>query len=209
MIRVLIVDDHELVRMGLSSYLDTMEDIEVVGEARNGEEAVQMGLSLAPDVILMDLLMPGKSGIEVIVDLQEAGAQSKVVVLTSSVVDKHVLEAVRAGALSYVLKTSSASQVAAAVRKAAQGEAVLDDLVQRSIVGHLHSGQRQELWEELTQRELDVLEALATGKNNQEIADALGIGIKTVKTHISSIFIKLEVQDRTQAAIYAIRHHLV
>lgn len=208
MIRVLIVDDHELVRMGLSSYLETMDDIEVVGEAENGREAVELALELTPDVILMDLLMPEKSGVEAIAELQSAGSASKVVVLTSSLEDKQVLEAVRAGALSYLLKTSSAGQVAEAVRKGARGESVLDNLVQKSLVNHFHSGHQPELWKQLTERELDVLKALATGKNNQEIADALRIGVKTVKTHISSIFIKLEVQDRTQAAIYAIRHNL-
>lgn len=208
MIRVLIVDDHELVRMGLSSYLETMDDMEVIGEAKNGNEAVQLAMAWQPDVILMDLLMPEKSGVEALAELQTAGSPSRVVVLTSSVEDKQVLDAVRAGAFSYLLKTSSAGQVATAIRKAARGESVLDDLVQKSIVGQFRSGAPRALWEELTERELDVLKELATGKNNQEIADCLQIGIKTVKTHISSIFIKLEVQDRTQAAIYAIRHHL-
>ncbi len=208
MIRVLIVDDHEVVRMGLSSYLETMEDIKVVGAANNGTEAVKLACALVPDVILMDLLMPEKSGIEAIRDLQAMGSSSKIIVLTSSVEDNQVLEAVRAGALSYLLKTCSASQVAQAVHKAAQGESVLDPVVQQSLVNHLHAEETTELWEQLTERELEVLKALATGKSNQEIADDLEIGIKTVKTHVSSIFSKLAVQDRTQAAIYAIRHHL-
>lgn len=209
MVRVLIVDDHEIVRLGLASYLETMPEIEVIGEAENGAEAVTKALSEGPDVILMDLLMPIKSGVEAIRDLQAAGCKSRIVVLTSSSDDKLVLEAVRAGALSYLLKTSSAPQVAAAVLRAAGGQSVLDDLVQRSLLGHFQTPHESELWEQLTERELDVLKSLASGKNNQEIADFLGIGVKTVKTHISSIFIKLEVQDRTQAAIYAIRHELV
>lgn len=209
MVRVLIVDDHEIVRLGLASYLETVPEIEVIGEAENGAEAVTKALSEGPDVILMDLLMPIKSGVEAIRDLQAAGCKSRIVVLTSSSDDKLVLEAVRAGALSYLLKTSSAPQVATAVLRAAGGQSVLDDLVQRSLLGHFQTQHESELWEQLTERELDVLKSLASGKNNQEIADFLGIGVKTVKTHISSIFIKLEVQDRTQAAIYAIRHEVV
>lgn len=209
MVRVLIVDDHEIVRLGLSSYLETVAEIEVIGQAENGVEAVTKALSESPDVILMDLLMPKKSGVEAIRELQASGCKSRIVVLTSSGEDKLVLEAVRAGALSYLLKTSSAPQVAAAILRAAEGQSVLDDLVQRSLVGHFQTQHDSERWEELTERELEVLKSLASGKNNQEIADSLGIGVKTVKTHISSIFVKLEVQDRTQAAIYAIRHELV
>ncbi|MDQ0189201.1 response regulator transcription factor [Alicyclobacillus cycloheptanicus] len=208
MISVLIVDDHEIVRMGLRNYLETEADIVVVGEAGDGPAAVAEAMALMPDVILMDLIMPGMSGVEVTRTLQEQGCSSRVIVLTSAVDDAQVVEALRAGALSYLLKTSTAGQVASAIRKAAQGESVLDEKVQQSLVGQLQTKVTRELWQDLTDRELDVLRAIASGKNNQEIADALQIGVKTVKTHVSNIFIKLGVQDRTQAAIYAIRNGL-
>jgi two-component system, NarL family, response regulator LiaR len=207
MIRVLVVDDHDIVRFGISSFLETMPDITVIGEASNGQEAVVKALELSPDVILMDLLMPIKSGVEALAALQEAKSTSRVVVLTSSVDDKSVLDAVRAGALSYVLKTTSAAKLADIIRRAAAGEPTLDADVQKIILGQV-KGTKPALWTELTDRELAVLRLIATGYSNQEIADALGIGIKTVKTHVSNIFIKLDVQDRTQAAIYAIRHQL-
>lgn len=208
MIRVLIVDDHDIVRFGLKSYLETVEDIEVVGEAENGQIAVELAQTLDPDVILMDLIMPVKSGVEAIQALKASGCESRVVVLTSSVDDKSVLEAVQAGALSYVLKTSTAKQLAYVIQQAAAGEPALDAQVQKALLGQMQGPTKAELWQELTDRELEVLQAIAKGQSNQEIADGLGIGIKTVKTHVSNIFIKLDVQDRTQAAIYAIRHQL-
>ncbi|MFD1674473.1 response regulator [Alicyclobacillus fodiniaquatilis] len=208
MIRVLIVDDHDIVRLGLTSYLETIADIEVVGEAANGEMAVQMAMQLQADVILMDLFMPIMSGVEAIIELKRRGCSSQIVVLTSSVEERLVLDAVRAGALSYILKTSTAEQVGTVIRQAASGQPNLDAQVQKALIGQMQGQTQSALWEELTERELQVLRAIATGQNNQEIADSLGIGIKTVKTHVSNIFIKLEVQDRTQAAIYAIRHQL-
>lgn len=209
MIRVLIVDDHDIVRTGLRSYLETLDDIEVVGEAGNGEMAIKLALDLVPDVILMDLLMPGKNGVEATIELKELGCPSRIIVLTSSVEDSWVISAVRAGALSYVLKTSTASQVVRAIRQAATGEPMLDAKVQRALVQQVRADSVIELWQSLTERELDVLRAIASGQSNQEIADELGIGIKTVKTHVGNIFLKLGVADRTQAAIYAIRKELV
>ncbi len=209
MICVLVVDDHEIVRTGLRSFLETIDDIEVVGDAADGFQAVEMGLRLEPDVILMDLLMPGKTGVEAIRELKETGCKSRIVVLTSSVDDRFVVQAVRAGALSYLLKTSSGDQLVTAIRRANGNESILDLQIQQSLVGHLHANPAEvHPWCGLTEREFDVLRALASGKSNQEIADNLYIGVKTVKTHIGSIFIKLGVQDRTQAAIYAIRHGL-
>lgn len=210
MIRVLIADDHEIVRLGLRGYLETEGDMEVVGLAGDGEEAVRLAGERVPDVILMDLLMPRVTGIEATRRLHAAQCPSRVVVLTSSVDDGQVVEALRAGALSYILKTSTARQVVESVRLAARGESVLDAQVQKSLVGHLQTQtqSQREAWQDLTQRELDVLRALASGRNNQEIADLLQIGVKTVKSHISNVFIKLGVEDRTQAAIYAVRHGL-
>ena len=209
MIRVMVVDDHELVRMGLCGFLDTEAEMTVVGEAGDGATALRMVRDIAPDVIVMDMMMPGMSGIETTEALREAGCQTPVVMLTSSMDNQAMIRAVRAGVLSYLLKTSAASEVANAIRDAAKGEAHLDARVQQALVRELQVKPVHALWETLTERELDVLRAIASGKNNQEIADALHIGVKTVKTHVSNIFLKVDVQDRTQAAIYAIRQGLV
>lgn len=208
MIRVMIADDHPLVRLGMRSYLETQEDIEVVGEAVDGQSAVDLAMQLQPDVILMDLLMPVMSGIEATVAIKARAVVSEVVILTSSLDDERMIQALRAGALSYILKTTSADKVAEALRSAARHQSVLDPQVQQRLVGELRGGQSTKPWQDLTERERDVLKDIAEGKSNQEIADDLGIGIKTVKTHVSNIFLKLDVLDRTQAAIYAIRHHL-
>jgi two-component system, NarL family, response regulator LiaR len=208
MIRVVIVDDHEVVRMGLRSYLETEPDILVVGEAANGQDAVEAVRQTDADVVLMDLIMPVMSGIEATVAIQAAQLTARVVILTSSLDDERMIQALRAGALSYILKTTPAQNVVAAIRAAAKGTSVLDPQVQQRLVGELQSGGTPKPWEDLTDREHDVLQGIASGKNNQEIADSLGIGIKTVKTHVSNIFMKLGVLDRTQAAIFAIKHGL-
>jgi NarL family two-component system response regulator LiaR len=208
MVRVLLVDDHQVVRLGLRSYLETEEDITVVAEARDGHEAVELAAKLQPDVILMDLIMPNMNGIEATQKIHAADLRARVVVLTSSLDDERMIQALRAGAMSYILKTAPAEQVVSAVRKATRGESVLDGQVQQRLIGELQSVNTSKPWEDLTERERDVLKGIAAGKSNQEIGDALGIGIKTVKTHVSNIFIKIGVLDRTQAAIYAIRHHL-
>lgn len=208
MIRVLLVDDHDIVRFGLSAYLSTVSEIEVIGEAATGEAAVRLGMELEPDVILMDLLMPGLSGVEATRQLREQGSTAHIVVLTSSVDEVTVVEAVRAGASSYVLKTSTPSELARVILNGAIGQTTLDAKVQQALLRQMGAMGQRDPFEELTERERDVLRALSTGKNNQEIADALGIGVKTVKTHIGNIFVKLDVQDRTQAAIYAVRKGL-
>lgn len=208
MIRVVIVDDHEVVRMGLRSYLATEPDISVVGEVASGDAVVEMVNLGQADVVLMDLIMPGMSGIEATAAIRMAQLSARVVILTSSLDDERMIQALRAGALSYILKTSPAEQVVAAIRAAAAGTSVLDPQVQQLLVGELQSAWTPKPWEELTHRERDVLKAIASGKNNQEIADSLEIGIKTVKTHVSNIFMKLGVLDRTQAAIFAIKNGL-
>lgn len=208
MIRVLIADDHPLVRLGMRSYLETEEDIDIVGEATNGQEALDLTRAYQPDVILMDLLMPVMNGIEATAAVRSLGLQTEVVILTSSLDDERMVQALRAGALSYILKTTPAEEVADVLRRAARHESVLDPQVQRTLVGELRHPAAPKPWDDLTDRERDVLRGIASGKNNQEIADELGIGIKTVKTHVSNIFLKLDVLDRTQAAIYAIRNHL-
>lgn len=208
MIRVLIADDHPLVRLGMRSFLETENDMAVVGEATNGQEAVDLVATESPDVVLMDLLMPVMNGIDATQLIRSQNPATEVVILTSSLDDERMVQALRAGALSYILKTTPAEEVANTLRRASRHESVLDPQVQQTLVGELRNPTGPKPWEDLTERERDVLRGIAAGRNNQEIADGLGIGIKTVKTHVSNIFLKLDVLDRTQAAIYAIRNHL-
>lgn len=209
MIRVMLVDDHEMVRMGLAAYLSTEDDIEVVGEASSGEEGVKLAKELAPDVILMDLVMDGIGGIEATRRVREICPTCKVIVLTSFIDDEKVYPVIEAGAFSYLLKTSRAPEIAKAIRSAAVGEPVLESRVAGKIMARFRGGQAPVAHEQLTPRELEVLRLLGKGKSNQEIADDLIIGIKTVKTHVSNILSKLNVEDRTQAAIYVHTHNLI
>lgn len=208
MIRVMLVDDHPLVRMGIRSFLETEEDLKVVAEAEDGKVAVEKARETTPDVILMDLLMPVMTGLEATEAIVAAGMDAKIVILTSSLEDEKIIQALRLGATGYLLKTTSAVKVVEAIRAAAVGESVLDSEVQKRVIHGLKQPVERPLWEGLTEREQDVLRGMAKGKNNQEIADWLGIGVKTVKTHVSNVFLKLGVLDRTQAAIYAIKHGL-
>ncbi|WP_139492298.1 response regulator [Brevibacillus dissolubilis] len=208
MIRVMLVDDHEMVRMGLAAYLSTEDDIEVMGEASSGEEGVQLAKELQPDVVLMDLVMEGMGGIEATRRIREECPAVKVIVLTSFIDDEKVYPVIEAGAFSYLLKTSRASEIARAIRSAAAGEPVLESRVASKIMARFRSGQEAAPHEQLTPRELEVLLLIGQGKSNQEIADELIIGIKTVKTHVSNILSKLGVEDRTQAAIYVHTNNL-
>jgi NarL family two-component system response regulator LiaR len=208
MIRVLLVDDHEMVRMGLAAYLSTEEDIEVVAEASSGEEGVRLAKELKPDVILMDLVMEGIGGVEATRRIRETCPSCKVIVLTSFIDDEKVYPVIEAGAFSYLLKTSRASEIARAIRSAMAGEPVLESRVAGKIMARFRQGQEPNPHEQLTPRELEVLKLIGQGKSNQEIADELIIGIKTVKTHVSNILAKLNVEDRTQAAIYVHKHKL-
>ena len=204
-IRVMLVDDHRVVRMGLKAYLSTLPDIQVVGEAGTGEEAVQLASELAPDVVLMDLLMPGMDGVEATRRIKKASPRTQVIVLTSYHEDEHIFPAIRAGALSYVLKDIDPDDLAEAIRRAGVGEAVINPRVAARVVKELH-GERAEpvnAFTELTDREMDVLRQIAAGKSNHEIAQALVISEKTVKTHITNILSKLHLADRTQAAVFA------
>lgn len=209
LIKVLLVDDHEMVRMGLSAYLSTEEDIEVIGEASNGKEGVALALQLQPDVILMDLVMEVMDGIEATKQITNQLPTVKVIVLTSFVDDEKVYPVIEAGAFSYLLKTTRAPEIAQAIRAAFEGESVVESQVTNKMMQRMRTQQKKLLHEELTPRELDVLKLIGIGKTNQEIADELYIGIKTVKTHVSNILAKLNVDDRTQIAIYAHRHGLV
>ncbi|WP_078549961.1 response regulator [Litchfieldia alkalitelluris] len=208
MIRVLFVDDHEMVRIGVSSYLSAQPDIEVVGEAEDGKKGVELALSLRPDVILMDLVMKEMDGIEATKQIIASWPEAKIVIVTSFLDDEKVYPALEAGATSYMLKTSKASEIANAVRSTFEGQIVLEPEVTGKMMLKMRK-QDAPLHEELTNRELEVLLHMAQGKTNQEISEELFISLKTVKVHVSNILSKLEVNDRTQAVIYAFKHTLV
>lgn len=209
MIRVLFVDDHEMVRIGISAYLSTQEDIEIIGEADNGKDGVDMALELKPDVILMDLVMDGMDGIEATRQIIQAWPEAKILIVTSFIDDEKVYPALEAGATSYLLKTSKAEHIAEAIRKTYAGESVLEKEVTNKMMQNLRTNHSVALHESLTNREKEILLLIAEGKTNQQIADVLFIALKTVKVHVSNILSKLEVQDRTQAAVYAHQHDLV
>ncbi|MDM6590759.1 two-component system response regulator VraR [Staphylococcus aureus] len=206
-IKVLFVDDHEMVRIGISSYLSTQSDIEVVGEGASGKEAIAKAHELKPDLILMDLLMEDMDGVEATTQIKKDLPQIKVLMLTSFIEDKEVYRALDAGVDSYILKTTSAKDIADAVRKTSRGESVFEPEVLVKMRNRMKK--RAELYEMLTEREMEILLLIAKGYSNQEIASASLITIKTVKTHVSNILSKLEVQDRTQAVIYAFQHNLI
>lgn len=209
MIRVLLVDDHEMVRLGVSSYLSIQADVEVVGEAENGEEGYEKAMDLRPDVILMDLVMEVMDGIESTKKILKEWPEARILIVTSFIDDKKVYPAIEAGASGYLLKTSTAHEIANAIRKTYNGERVLEPEVTTKMMEQLSNRNRHVLHEELTNREQEILLLIAQGMSNQEIADELFITLKTVKTHVSNILAKLEVEDRTQAAIYAFKHGLI
>ena len=208
-IRVLIVDDHAVVRQGLKAFLRVQEDIEFVGEAANGDEAVTQALSVQPDVILMDLIMPGMDGVETMRRLSAAGVDAKVIVLTSFSEDDQVLAAVKAGSAGYLLQDVQPQELGNAIRSVHAGGAQLHPSIASKLMREVAAaGSRHKDADALTARELEVLKALARGMSNKEIAAELGVAEKTVKTHVSSILRKLGVADRTQAALYAVRERL-
>ncbi|WP_226659810.1 response regulator [Guptibacillus hwajinpoensis] len=209
MINVLFVDDHEMVRIGVSSYLSAQADITVVGEADNGKKGVELALSLRPDIILMDLVMEEMDGIEATKHIIEQWPDAKIIIVTSFLDDEKVYPALEAGATSYMLKTSKAVEIANAVRKTYHGESVLEPEVTGKMMSRMRSPVQTLPHEELTEREMEILLLMAQGKANQTIADECFIALKTVKVHVSNILSKLEVQDRTQAVIYAFKHNLV
>lgn len=209
MIRVLFVDDHEMVRIGVSSFLSTQPDIEVVAEAGNGKDGVALALQLKPDIILMDLVMEEMDGIEATRQITAAWPEAKILVVTSFIDDEKVYPALEAGAASYMLKTSKASDIARAIRATYKGEAVFEPEVTTKVMARMRQKKQVALHETLTPREMEILLLIAEGKTNQEIADELYIALKTTKVHVSNILSKLELQDRTQAAIYAYKHALV
>jgi NarL family two-component system response regulator LiaR len=209
LIKILLVDDHEMVRIGVSAYLKIQPDMEVVGEAVNGIEAVEKALQLRPDIILMDMVMPGMNGAEATKAIIDQWPEAKIMIVTSFLDDDKVYPALEAGAISYILKTSNAKRIAEAIRETLKGQTVLEPEVTTKMMKRMRSGNQSSPHEQLTERELEVLLHISKGKTNQEIADELFIAVKTVKTHVSNLLSKLEVQDRTQAVIYAFKHDLV
>ena len=210
-VTILIVDDHLLVRQGVRAFLETQPDIRVVGDVGSAEEAVQLATELVPDVVLMDLVMPGIDGVEATRRLRRVSPRSQVLVLTSYHQDEHIFPAIRAGALSYLLKDVSPLELAEAVRRAARGEAVLHPRVAARVVQELQGARAEAFnpWSDLSERELEVLRLIADGMDNADIAARLVISEKTVKSHVSNILSKLHVGDRTQAAVYAWREGVV
>lgn len=201
-IRVLIADDHAVVRQGLRMFLGADDDLEIVGEARDGAEAVSLAQQLQPHVVLMDLLMPGLDGIAATAAVRREQPDVEVVALTSVLEDASVAEAIRAGAIGYLLKNTEAHELRRAIKAAANGQAQLSPQVMARL---MHDRIAPEQADSLTERERDVLRLLGAGHSNREIAAALSIGEQTVKTHVAHILAKLGVKSRTQAALYAAR----
>lgn len=208
MIRALIVDDHNVVRQGLRFLLEHEAEIEVVGDCPDGDSAVRAVDALVPNVVLLDLQMPGLDGIATLRLIKARSPATQVIVLTSHQGDDLVFDAVRAGATSYLLKTAGVEEVVRAVHAAARGESVLDPGVAARVLQEMRGRDRQPV-DALSPREIEVLRALARGRSNKEIAGALHIGEETVKTHVSNILSKLHLADRTQAAIYGLQKRLV
>jgi two-component system, NarL family, response regulator LiaR len=201
-ITVVIVDDHDIVRRGIHAYLQALPDFTVVGEAESGDAAVELARDLVPDVMLMDLVMPGTDGVEATRRVKNVSPRTQVVVLTSYHQDEHVFPALRAGAISYILKDVRMDELAGAVRKAARGEATLHPRVASRLIREMQGpgGDTANPFTELTDREMEILKLVASGQSNHEIAQQLVISEYTVKGHVSNILSKLRLADRTQAA---------
>ncbi|MBJ8349914.1 response regulator transcription factor [Streptococcus zalophi] len=205
-IKVILVDDHEMVRLGLSSFLNMQPDIEVVAEAKNGLEGVHLAIEKKPDVIVMDLVMPEMDGVKATLEILKEWKEAKILVLTSYLDNEKIYPVIEAGARGYMLKTSSAVEILHAIKKVYNGELAIETEVDKKFK---HHKEHPELHDDLTARERDILSLLVKGYDNQTIADELFISLKTVKTHVSNILSKLNVDDRTQAVVYAFQHHLV
>ncbi|MGS2777973.1 response regulator [Robertmurraya sp. GLU-23] len=208
MIRLAVVDDHEVVRKGIISYLQTEPDMEIVGEANCGKDAVTLVADKKPDVVLMDLLMEDGTGIDATKAILSFNPNCKIIIITSFYDDEQVFPAIEAGVYSYMLKTATADEIVQAIRKAARGESVIEPKVANRMMSRLRVKEKKP-HDELTDREMEVLICIGDGKTNQEISNELYIGVKTVKTHVSNILGKLQVADRTQAAVYANRNGLM
>jgi NarL family two-component system response regulator LiaR len=205
-VRVLIVDDHAVVREGLQMFLsEAADEVEVIGQAGDGAAAVELAERLAPDVILMDVMMPGVDGIEATRRLRDRGVESRVIILTTFADDRQVREAVQAGAIGYLMKDVLRDELLHAVRSAAAGRPTLHPEAQQKLMAHLTQPRETSPLDALTDRERDVLELIASGKSNKAIASTLGLSLGTVKGYVSAVLAKLEVNDRTQAALLAVK----
>jgi len=204
-ITVMIVDDHEMVRKGAKGYLAAQPEIAVVAEAESGEEAVRLAREYVPDVVLMDLVMPGMDGVEATRKVKDVSPRTQIIILTSFHEDEHIFPALQAGAISYLLKDVKASELVEAIQRASKGEATLHPRVAARLIKQFSHGEpdRSNLFTELTAREVEILTLIARGLTNQKIADDLVISAGTVKGHVSNILSKLHLADRTQAAVYA------
>nr|WTB30270.1 response regulator transcription factor [Streptomyces sp. NBC_00830] len=205
-IRVLLVDDHQVVRRGLRTFLEIQDDIEVVGEAADGAEGVARTEELRPDVVLMDVKMPGTDGIEALRKLRELENPAKVLIVTSFTEQRTVVPALRAGASGYVYKDVDPDALAGAIRSVYVGHVLLQPEVAGALLAQEDTGGGTGRGSTLTEREREVLGLIADGRSNREIARALVLSEKTVKTHVSNILMKLDLADRTQAALWAVRH---
>jgi two-component system, NarL family, response regulator LiaR len=206
-IRILIADDHHVVRQGLHMFLSADPELEIIGEAQDGAEAVKLAIELHPDVVLMDILMPVMDGIKATAAIRQSLPDTEVIALTSVLGDNSVIDAVRAGAIGYLLKDTDANELRRAIKAAAAGKVQLSPEVAARLMREVRTP--TETRESLTDREIEVLKLLGQGKSNRDISQALFIGEQTVKTHVSHILDKLGVPSRTQAALYAIRSGLV
>ena len=210
-ITVLIVDDHEVVRKGIRGYLDTLPEYEVVGEAESGEQAVDLVTQLVPDVILMDLMLTGMDGVEATRIVKNISPRTQIVVLTSYHDDSLIFPALKAGAISYILKDMKMNKLAEAITKAHNGEVILHPKVASRVLQNIRKDSDKDsiIYTELTERELDVLKLIASGFSNSQIAKELVISENTVKGHVSNILSKLHLGDRTQAAVFAWQQGIV
>ena len=208
-IRVLIVDDHEVVRRGLRGFLELQDDMEVVGEAADGAIAITQADALNPDVVLMDLLMPNVDGLTAIGAIHDAHPETDIVAVTSFIEEDKVTSALEAGASGYLLKDAGAEEVAHAIRAAYAGEVHLDPQVARVLTQRLRARKEEPLAEPLTPREVEVLQLVASGAANKEIAAQLSITERTARTHVSNILGKLGLASRTQAALWAVDHNMM
>jgi NarL family two-component system response regulator LiaR len=208
-IRLLLVDDHVFVRKGILALLATEEGIEVIGEAQNGQEALEKIEELNPDVILLDLLMPKMGGIEVIERVIAGNPEARILVLTSFVADDKVFPAIKAGAIGYLLKDSEPKELVQAIHQVFRGESSLSPVIARKVLQEISRPSERDLSEDpLTDREVEILQHIAKGESNREIAEALVLSEATVRTHVSNILGKLHLASRTQAALYALRKGL-
>jgi len=210
-IRILVVDDHAVVRKGLAAMIEVEPDLELVGEAADGVEAVQKAQQLTPDVILMDLVMPRKDGIKAIIEIKEQNPQARILVITSFAEDDKVFPAIKAGALGYLLKDSSPEELVQAIREIHKGEASLHPTIARKLINELKQETKpraEGTGQSLTEREVDVLGLIARGMSNQDIAKQLFVSETTVRFHVSNILSKLHLANRTQAVLYALKEGL-